>query len=358
MRRTGTISAAVGFIFLGVWMIISKSDSQLGEQIFKWWPLIIILLGAEVLLSFRGDGEYEKKPRFNGLIIFVIFIFLMINTLQGAFNYFTGFTGGNFSIDSLIRWGESFNTHNYKQIDSVKTLDEYGNKFVFDTDNGLVRFYKATDGKIKIDSKVYVEKGSSRNTYNIIESKVDNGYSVAMREDFIKRVDADIYIPDGYDIKVIAQNSSIKSSDVFERSKFDIRTNSGNIELNGGDSVIINIDSGTMKINNIKNVSIKGDSGTVSIGGDTETLDTVLDSGTFSLNNSICKSINVELNSGMINIKSKDKNVNVNAQLDSGICTVDNERRINSGISKILGTGTGKVIIKLDSGTIKFSSVE
>lgn len=355
MRKIGTISAAAGFIFLGVWMIISKGNPQLGDEIFKWWPLIIIILGVEVLTSFKGDRENEKKTGMNGLIIPVIIIFLCVNGFQGVSYYFSG---NGLSFDKLIRWGEGMNVTNYKEIQCAKILEPYGTKFAFNADNSLIKLMKSTDGKIKIDAKVYTNKNESRSSYEIKESKDAYGYTISMKEDYIKRVHADIYIPDGYTISIETDNSSIKTYDSFSKSNFDIKTNSSNIELSGGESLILNIDSGTMKVNNIKDVRIKGNSGTISISGDTQIIDTRLDSGTFNLNNTLCKNINVELNSGMINIKTKDKNVDVNAGLDSGICIIDGDKRINSGLNKTMGTGNGKVRIKLDSGTIKYSSQE
>lgn len=358
MRRIGTISAAIGFIFLGVWMIISKSNPTLGESMFKWWPALIIILGIEVLVNYSMERPDVKRARVNLLIIPVIIIFLSVNTFQGVTNYFGDFSGTGFSFDNLIRWGENIDVRNYKEIDTTKVMDAFGKNFQFETDSGLIRFYKASDNKIKIVAKVYVNKGDERSTYNINEAKDALGYTILMKENYIKKVAADIYIPDGFIIGIVTASSSIKSSDNFPNSSYNIKTDSGNVELTGGQSLVLNIDSGTMKVVDIKAVSIKGDSGTISVSGNTDTLEAKLDSGTFNLDNSLCKNVNVELSSGIINVKTKDKNVNVSAQLDSGICTVNGDRRINSGVSKIVGNGEGKVRIKLNSGTIKYSSQE
>lgn len=358
MRKIGTISAAAGFIFLGIWMIINKSNPVLADQIFKWWPAIIILLGVEVLISFSINREDGKRTGFNGLIILVIVIFLIVNTLQGFTNFLGITSGGGFSFDRIIRWGENIDLHNYKEISASKVLSPYGKRFSFEADSSLIRFIKSPDGKIRIDAKVYVDKGSSRNSYVIEESKDADGYDVSMKESFIRRVSADIYIPDGYTIGLKTDSSSIKTDDSFPETDYDINTSSSNIELNGGKSLILNIDSGTMKISDIKNVRIKGNSGTINISGNTEVLDASLDSGTFSLNNNLCRNIKVGLDSGMVTIRTKDRNVSVASELGSGLCTVNNERRVNSGVDKVIGTGEGKVNIRLDSGTIKFSSQE
>jgi hypothetical protein len=358
MRRIGTISSAAGFIFLGVWMIISRNNPDLGDAIFKWWPLLIIILGVEVLVNFSLEKPEGKRARLNLLIIPVIIIFLSVNAFQGISYYFSGVNGSGFSIDKIIRWGENFDLKNYKEIDTTKTFSAYGKSFQFEADSALITFIKATDNKIKVAAKIYVNRGEDRNSYNINASEGVDGYTISMKETYIKRVIVDIYIPDGYALGVTTDSASIKTKDSFSKASYNIKTDSGNLELMGGASLALDIDSGTIKLVDIKDIKIKGDSGTINVSGNTENLDAKFDSGTFNLNNILCKNINVELNSGIIGIKTKDKNVEVNTELDSGMCTVAGERRINSGINKTLGTGEDKVRVKLDSGTIKFSSQE
>lgn len=70
MRKVGSISASLGFIFLGVVWIIYQSDPQGAYYLSKFWPGIFILMGIEFIIeSLRRD---DKKASFNWLCILVI----------------------------------------------------------------------------------------------------------------------------------------------------------------------------------------------------------------------------------------------------------------------------------------------
>lgn len=358
MRRIGTISSAFGLIFLGVWMLIDQNNPGLAREIFKWWPILIVVLGIEVLVYYSSEKEFAKKPGFNFLIIPIIIIFICINVFQGIIGYIGGVDGSGFSFDKLIRYGMNFDSNNYKLIETTKVLPVDGKDFEFDADNGAIRFYKSQDRNIKVAARVYVDRGSDINAYNIKEIKNPNGCVIKMKEDYIKKVAADIYIPDGLNININTDSSTISTDGNFPLTSYTIKTNSSNVELSGGQQLILDIDSGNMDITDIKDVRIKGDSGKITVKGNTVNLDAKLDSGIITLENELCKNVNAELSSGIIKISTRDRNVNVNASIDSGICTVDGERRINAGVNKILGSGVNKVRIKMDSGTISFTSRE
>jgi hypothetical protein len=357
MRRIGTISSAIGFIFLGVWMIIDRSNPVLGDAIIKWWPAIIIILGVEVLISFTREKTDTKKVGFNGLIIFVIIIFICVNAFNGVFDFFSK-NKNIFSVDKLIKIGTNIDSGNNKEISTTKTIKAFGTNFKFETHNAVIGIYKSEDKNIKIDAKVYVAKNSTLDKYNIAAEKEANGYSVIMEDDYIKGVRADIYIPDGYKVILKTDSSSIKGNDKFTSSSYEIESGSGTIDLDGGESLALNVDSGTMKIKDIKNIKVDGGSGTINISGNTQTVVANLGSGIFNLDNDICKNVELEMGSGMVNIKTKDKNANIDAELDSGICSVNSEKRINAGISKTIGSGIDKIKVDLGSGTIKISSQE
>ena len=39
MKRIGTVTSAIGFIFIGIWMILRNVDKALAKQFFNWWPI-------------------------------------------------------------------------------------------------------------------------------------------------------------------------------------------------------------------------------------------------------------------------------------------------------------------------------
>lgn len=362
MRRVGTWSTAAGFIFLGIWMIVSKNNQPLADAMLKWWPLIIILLGIEVLVSHSRNEEGQRFG-VNLFIIPVIIIFLGVNIWDGNSYHLSDFNNGNwFTFAKFKNFSNNLNLgiNNYRVIDASKTLEAGNKSFSYKTDSGVVRIYKSADNKIKLVSKVYVDNSSSVKNYNInaVANGDADGYSVEMNEDYIKRVDTDLYIPDSGLLKLNTNSSNIEGKDIFNNLSYKIDTDSGNIALIGGTQLVLNIDSGNIKLKDIKEVQVKGSSGTISVNGLTEVINTELDSGTINIDNNVCKDVQVNLNSGMVNVNTKDRNVNVNTSLDSGLCIINGEHHANGGINKIIGSGTDRVNIKLDSGTIRFSSQE
>ncbi|MGE5329560.1 MAG: hypothetical protein ACM3KR_08640 [Deltaproteobacteria bacterium] len=78
--RVGSISMGLSLIAFGVILLIFHGSSELAvQQIMKWWPVIIIILGVETLLHvyFTAIGKTEcvKFDMFSvmmvGLIIMV-----------------------------------------------------------------------------------------------------------------------------------------------------------------------------------------------------------------------------------------------------------------------------------------------
>lgn len=356
MKKVGTVTTAGGLIYLGLWMIVMRNNQSLADEMVKWWPIIIIALGVEVLICYKRNLE-EKRLRLNLMIIPLIIVFLGVNVWNGSSYRLSGFNGNWFTFGKFNSL-ENINIGNYKEIDATKTLNSSGGDFAYKISNGTIRLYRSTDNKIKLITKVYVDSASPVKNYDINAVKTGEGFSVDMTENDIKKVDADLYVPDTGILSISTDSSNIRSSDSFAKLGYKIDTSSSNIDLNGGTQLVLNIDSGTMKVKDIKQVQIKGSSGTIRIAGAAENIDTSLDSGTISIDNDVCKNVQLDLNSGMVNLNTKDKNVNVNTSLDSGICTINGERRVNSGFNKTIGNGAGSVTIKLDSGTIKFSSQE
>ncbi|WP_054957371.1 hypothetical protein [Paenibacillus dakarensis] len=70
--RVGTLSMGISLLFLGISVLIAQwKGPELLESALKWWPIIFIMLGLEIVgytLFFR-KGEYVKYDVFSILII-------------------------------------------------------------------------------------------------------------------------------------------------------------------------------------------------------------------------------------------------------------------------------------------------
>lgn len=324
MRKIGTITSSVGLIFLGIWMMIYMNNPELGKQIFILWPGIFILLGVEILMQVtrKQDGD---RLQFNYFTILIIFLYLGINlfvNLSGRFGNIIGeigagieFKDGNFQIGSL---------NNTKKISATKTLDIHGNKLVFGTPNADIKICKSEGQNIKIEADVYVKENSSINDYKIAEKKTIDGYEININESYIKQVKAYIYVPEGYDLKIDAANCQIKTIDSNIKSNIDIDASNANISLEG------NIEKSYINVSNA-NIYFR---------------------------NKLCKDINIDASNGKVTVYTEDKNVSVDADINSGICTVNGDKRINGGISTKIGDGQGKVKVDINNGVVSVDSQE
>jgi len=321
MKKIGSFSSALGFIFLGIWMIIKINNPLLAKELIRWWPLLIIALGVEIFIHIiKGAGE--ERLKLSGFFIPILILFFIINTTS-SFNIYSN-SGAKINLTNILN-KDTFNinfTGNWKSIDSLKTLDASGDSLDFKCNNGDIKLEKSKDENIYIESSIYVNRLNNIKDYNIPFSKTQKGYSVTMDDSFIKSVKATIFLPASYNINIKGNNLQIKSTDSIVKSKVDINIDNGNVDLRG----------------DIENSNIE------------------LSNGKVYLKNKTCKNISISLDNGAAYVDTEDQNISLDSDLDLGSCEFNNERKVNSGIKSSIGSGEGNLVIKLDNGTIKVYS--
>lgn len=346
MRKVGTFASAFGLIYLGVWMIIDRVNPVLGSQVFKFWPIIIILLGLEVLIHYNRKGA--EKTGVNGLIIPLLIVLLLVNVYHGTRNNFINFFnhGIRFNINE---------SHNSKSIAAYKLLPQYGKRLNFIADHAKLNIVKSEDTNIKIQGNVYVDD-DNLDEYSINAKKDINGYVVELNEGFINGAELDIYIPDGYDVYLNSDSLELDSTGYLNKSSFYVETSSCNIDTDGIKAIDIKMDSGSVKLDDVKKSRIETSSGNINIGDGCEEIYVRGDSGNVDIKNSVCKNVDIGMDSGMVTIKTSDENLKFNVNMDSGVCEINSERLISSdsNVEKIFGNGLGNVKIKMGSGALKF----
>lgn len=352
MKRIGTISAAAGLIYLGAWMIISKVNPTLGAEVFKWWPMVIVILGVEVLVQFtRKDGE---RVGFNFLIVPVLIFMLIANVFSGIkIGFGNWFDDWNISgVPNISIGGLNFNDN--KSINTSKTLPAYGKVLYIHTNNASIDVNKSNSGDIRLEGKIYIDNNSFVSKYDIVEKKDENGYTIDIMDNFIEGVKLDVYIPEGYDVKLLVDNLDLNSNEQLGKSNFNIDADNVNVKLNGAQSLLMDFGNGNINIDDINDINIKGNNGNINVRGKSENINIGSDNGKIDINNEICKIVNIDLNHGIASVRTNDDNVDVKIELQQGISGINNDKNTNSGISKIFGQGAGKVQIKVHQGTANF----
>lgn len=334
MKKVGTLTSAVSLIFLGIWMIVYKSNPSLGEAIFNFWPIIFMILGAEMLLVIRKSKNYEKI-KLNYLIIPVVIIFLVVNifmnassktiivepNIDGVVNEVTkGFkTGVSFENGFIINFGD-----NKKEIEANKALEVYGNKVFLDIKNGDIKIKKSENENIKLETLVYVDKKSDINEYEINAQKESDGYKISFNENYVRGAKITMYVPDELDVKIDGSNLQVKALEEDLKVNIDIDASNANVELEG----------------------------------DIQKTDINLSNGNVEISNKLCKDINIDMSNGKISIDTADKNIDINADLNVGICSLNSDKRINSGIKETVGNGEGNIEIDMSNGIMEIDTQE
>ena len=80
-KRVGTISMAIVLIGFGILIFIAQINAiSAVELAIKFWPMILILLGGEVLwYSFKSKDEENVKIRYDVFSVFIVMVILSVN---------------------------------------------------------------------------------------------------------------------------------------------------------------------------------------------------------------------------------------------------------------------------------------
>lgn len=119
-RRVGTLTLGIVLIALGViYMLVNIFDLNLAVDILKWWPIVLILLGGEVLLYGKDSCTENPSIRFDGISIFTIIVVLFISF--GSF-IFTKVVNEALNPKSPIYYKHHVSTNFYspKEIDVLQ----------------------------------------------------------------------------------------------------------------------------------------------------------------------------------------------------------------------------------------------
>lgn len=78
-KRVGTVSMALVLIFFGVILLMSQFMMVSAVELFiRFWPVILIILGSEVLYYVYRNSE-EVKIKYDVFSIFMVIFILLVN---------------------------------------------------------------------------------------------------------------------------------------------------------------------------------------------------------------------------------------------------------------------------------------
>lgn len=78
-KRVGTVSMALVLIFFGIILLMSQFMVVSAVELFiRFWPVILIILGSEVLYYVYRNTE-EVKIKYDVFSIFIVIFILLVN---------------------------------------------------------------------------------------------------------------------------------------------------------------------------------------------------------------------------------------------------------------------------------------
>jgi DUF4097 and DUF4098 domain-containing protein YvlB len=326
MKKIGTLTSAAALIFIGIWMIINKSNPELGMTIFKFWPIIFVLLGVEILMAVSMKKE-NMRIQVNYWIIPVVVVFIIINAYTFTKNKVTNIIKDTNIQEMMengdISFNESFDSTKYNIVDSTKVLEQHGDKLKIEVTNGDIHFKESEDGNIKIEAQVYVKKNENIDSYDIKEIKENDGYKIPFKERYIKKVKTDIYLPKGYNITIDATNINVQSKDENLKANYFIDGTNGNVELFG----------------------------------DIEEVEVDVINGNVDIKNKKCKNIDIDVTNGKVDIDTEDNNIDIDVDTSIGaLCSFNGDKF--KKLDKKIGNGEGKINVNVTNGLVNIETQE
>ncbi|HHT47522.1 MAG TPA: hypothetical protein GX004_09625 [Firmicutes bacterium] len=78
--RVGTLSLGILMIVLGVVMLTAQfKQVTILDTLLTWWPLILVLIGVEILVQVYTAREEQSKIKYDALSILIIFIMVFFS---------------------------------------------------------------------------------------------------------------------------------------------------------------------------------------------------------------------------------------------------------------------------------------
>ncbi|AOR22811.1 LiaF transmembrane domain-containing protein [Clostridium taeniosporum] len=95
-RRVGTLTAGIVLVMFGVMFLLRLVTPNINVFIIvSLWPLILVLLGLEIILSYIINKEEKMRYDFSAIILAIILVFFAI-----------GMGGAEFVITHLSQFKE------------------------------------------------------------------------------------------------------------------------------------------------------------------------------------------------------------------------------------------------------------
>jgi hypothetical protein len=319
--RVGTISMGILLITIGVLLIFQRVNGISSVAfILRWWPIVLILIGIEVLTYAYFSKQDSPKIKYDGLSIFIVIILIIFSV--GAYTlssipfgnvhntFFNGFPG-------IYKNDSSFTkkmTIDPKTMVRLNASNAYGNIDIEKSEDKNIEV--EAEIRMKNNDEAYAKKVSEK----LIEIKQEDEISIISRaKDYMNdstklqniNVNLKIKVPSGMEVSIVNEYGDITAADITK--SLTVKNKNGQIKIESvGGTLMVDNQYGNIDASKIKGIcEIKDKNGQIRISDVAEDLKVDNEYGNISVEN---VNGNVDLN---------DRNADISVTDASGNVTID-----------------------------------
>ncbi|MDD2573330.1 MAG: hypothetical protein WCS98_02025 [Bacillota bacterium] len=163
--RVGTLSLGVLMIALGVIMLAAQfKQVAILDTLIIWWPIILVLIGAEILMQVYTAEEQQPKIKYDAFSIFIIFIMVFFSIGMYALTSTGVIEGIAWMVESSIVSVE---------IPSQRTaVDEGVEKVVVSASRGRVDVKKSSTSEVVVFGEAVVNAANNEEANALAEQNM------------------------------------------------------------------------------------------------------------------------------------------------------------------------------------------
>lgn len=374
-KKAGPVTFAIGLIFFGVVLLISNFKGLgIFESTLKYWPVLLIGLGAEYFIrSYLNQKTGSKEStKFHFPTVFVI---LLVALVAFCGQQVSGLLK-NREIAGFINEAVAGTSYSYEQNFAGRSIDYNPQiaKLSLNNLNGKVNIEPSPNNKIEVNAAIVAWGPSpeeAKRRAEMVKIKIDEGtiINVTRLQDQIENVRRraelvyHIKVPKGLKVEVYGTNDNVKA-DNLENDLY-IESEAGEISaLNIKGNVVYDGDYGSTKFRNISgDLTVKFESGNVNISDVTGNIKADSENGKIDVNSSqpVQKNYRVHNESGQIKLSLPvTSNVTVSANTQNGQISGTMKLKMkenspeahDSSGTAVLGKGEGSVDLSNENGSI------
>lgn len=363
MYKVGTITAAILLIATAVSILLEVTGFDVLHYLIQGWPLLLIILGIEYLLTQnreeKGEGETRLKLAWGRLIGSVVVSLIALTLFQGYM--FVTHSWGTWSIHGMMNSQEESFAQDPQtialptNIDELNVSNENGST-VFQAENRsdvevvtVIRQPWLSDKKVEdymkdVEVKLYAEDDTI-----MIKTQ-----SESIRTWFINskpRIDLTIKIPKDHplDIAVWQKNGSVTASELTLKNTMEVETTNGKINVEDMEGqFILHSSNGVITAKNMKgSLDTRTTNGKMDVQGDFASLRVKTTNGSILVSSSKVRGDwNISTTNGKIQVTlPADGDYTFEGKTTNGSISSD-EPLYLSGKSDTDKVGTGEHSIK------------